>query len=62
MLKVFFSDGIDDPQLGLLKVSIDRAEYWDSAPTAIGRAFNLTKAYITKDPSSLGEHAKVTTR
>lgn len=59
VLKVFFPDGVDDPQLALLRVNVERAEYWDSAPTAIGRIFNLTKAYLTKDPSALGEHAKV---
>lgn len=59
VLKIFFPDGVDDPQLALLKVSVETAEYWDSAPTSIGRAFNLTKAYLTKDPSALGEHAKV---
>lgn len=59
VLKVFFPDGVDDPQLALLKVIVETAEYWDSAPTAIGRAYNLTKAYLTKDPSALGEHAKV---
>ena len=44
VLKIFFPDGIDDPQLALLKVTVETAEYWDSAPTSIGRAFNLTKA------------------
>lgn len=62
VLKVFFADGIDDPELALLKVSVEKAEYWDSAPTAIGRAYNLAKAYVTKDPGALGEHAKVAVR
>ncbi len=59
VLKIFFSGGIDDPELGLLKVTVDKAEYWDSAATSIGRAFDLGKAYITKDASKLGDHAKV---
>jgi general stress protein 26 len=62
VLKVFFADGVDDPELALLKVSVEKAEYWDSAPTSIGRAFNLAKAYLTKDPGALGEHAKVAVR
>jgi general stress protein 26 len=59
VLKVFFPDGIEDPDMGLLKVKVETGEYWDSAPTAIGRAFHLAAAYITKDPSKLGDHAKV---
>jgi general stress protein 26 len=59
VLKVFFSEGVEDSELALLKVTVEKAEYWDSAPTALGRAFNLAKAYLTKDPSALGEHAKV---
>lgn len=58
-LKVFFDGGVDDPDLGLIKVIVHKAEYWDSAPTAIGRAFNFAKAYVTKDSSALGDHAKL---
>ena len=57
--KVFFPHGKDDPDLALLKVEVQRAEYWDSAPTAIGRAYNFAKAYLTKDPKALGDHAAV---
>lgn len=59
VLKIFFGEGLDDPDLGLIKVSVESAEYWDSAPTSVGRAFNLAKAYVTKDPRKLGDHAKV---
>jgi general stress protein 26 len=59
VLKVFFPGGVDDPELALLKVTVETAEYWDSAPTAVGRAYNLAKAYVTKDPGALGDHAKV---
>ncbi len=59
VLKIFFPEGAEDPELALLKVSVDKAEYWDSAPTRIGRAFDLGKAFVTKDASKLGDHAKV---
>ena len=59
VLKIFFAQGLEDPDLGLIKVHVDKAEYWDSAPTSIGRAFNLARAYLTKDPSKVGEHAKL---
>ena len=57
--KVFFPKGLEDPELALLKVSVETAEYWDSASTALGRAFDFALAYISKDPSKLGDHAKV---
>jgi general stress protein 26 len=60
--KIFFPKGLEDPEIGLLKVTVERAEYWDSAPTAIGRAFDFAKAYVTKNPSALGDHAKVDMR
>ena len=57
--KIFFPQGLDDPELALLKISVTKAEYWDSSSTLIGRAIDFAKAYIKKDPSELGEHAKV---
>ena len=60
--KVFFPQGLEDPEIALLKVTVEKAEYWDSAPTAIGRAFNFAKAMLTKDASQMGEHAKVDMR
>ncbi|MDQ2711591.1 MAG: pyridoxamine 5'-phosphate oxidase family protein [Acidobacteriota bacterium] len=57
--KVFFSEGLEDPEISLLKVTVEKAEYWDSAPTAIGRAFNFAKAMLTKDASKMGDHGKV---
>lgn len=59
LYKTFFPDGLNDPNLALLKVSVDRAEYWDSASTALGRAFDFAKAYIKKNAGELGDHAKV---
>ena len=57
--KVFFPEGLDDPELALLKVNVRTAEYWDSAGTKLGRAFDFARAYLTKDAGKLGQHAKV---
>jgi general stress protein 26 len=59
IFKTFFPQGLEDPELALLKVNVRQAEYWDSASTSIGRAIDFAKAYIKKDASELGEHAKV---
>jgi general stress protein 26 len=60
--KVFFPKGTDDPELALLKITVEKAEYWDSASSLIGRAIDFARAYVSRDPSKLGEHAKVELR
>jgi len=57
--KIFFPQGLDDPEITLMKITVERAEYWDSSPTGLGRMFDFAKAYVTKDVSKLGEHKKV---
>ena len=57
--KIFFPQGLDDPEIALMKVSVQTAEYWDSAGSGVARLFNFARAYVTKDASKLGEHAKV---
>lgn len=59
VLKTFFPKGLDDPELSLLKVTVEKAEYWDAASSLIGRAINFARAYVSKDASKLGDHAKV---
>lgn len=57
--KAFFPKGLDDPELALLQVSVDTAEYWDSPGGPITRAFNFIKAAATHDRGAMGEHATV---
>jgi general stress protein 26 len=57
--KTFFPKGLEDPEIALLKISVHRAEYWDSPSSTIGRMFNFARAYLAKDASKLGDHAKV---
>lgn len=55
----FFPKGLDDPDLALLKVSVQTAEYWDAPGSPVSRAFNLVKAIAKSDPGQMGEHGKV---
>ena len=43
LYKTFFPKGLEDPELALLKVSVARAEYWDSPSNSIGRLSTLPK-------------------
>ena len=58
----WFPDGVNDPDLGLLEVTIDDAEYWDAPASKRERLFGLAKALSTGATDQLGEHAKVRPR
>lgn len=58
-LKIWFPNGPDDPNLALLKVSVERAEYWEAGSNAIGRAIDFAKALITGDERQLGKSEKL---
>lgn len=57
--KPWFPKGLDDPDLALLCVRPDKAEYWDGPGSSIGQLYGLTKAIATGDTEALGENAKL---
>lgn len=59
MLKAWFPDGKDDPNIALLKVDVDQAEYWDSPGSRMVVAFDYLKARLTGTRPQLGENKKV---
>lgn len=59
MLKAWFPKGLDDPELSLLRVEIDAAEYWDSPSSKVAQLIGFAKAIVTGTPYSGGEHEKV---
>ena len=42
--KAWFPQGLDDPNLALLRVDVEKAEYWDSPGSAIVHALGFAKA------------------
>ena len=58
-LSIWFKDGLDDPDLALLKVRVEQAEYWDSSSSKVVRLVGFVKALVTGDDSSLGENEKI---
>lgn len=59
-IKPWFPDGLDDPNLVLLKVRIDAAEYWKAPGTAVMRLYGLAKGIATGNTDALGENRKLT--
>ena len=57
--KAWFPKGKDDPELTLLKVHIDVAEYWSANDSKMVRFFQQATAAITGNPPKMGENEKI---
>ena len=53
---MWFPEGKDDPNIALLRVKIEKAEYWDSPSSPISYALNFVSALVTGDEPDNGEH------
>ena len=60
LLKAWFPDGLDDPALALLRVDVERAEYWDAPSSTVVHLVGFVKALVTGKTYEPGEHEKVT--
>ncbi len=60
ILKAWFPEGMDDPHLCLLKVSVEQAEYWDAPSSKIVQLFGMVKAIATGQEADYGENKKIT--
>lgn len=57
---VWFPEGLDDPHLSLIKLSIYNAEYWDSHTNKMLKIFSIAKAAIIGElPTDIGQHQKI---
>ncbi|QDK81191.1 pyridoxamine 5'-phosphate oxidase family protein [Spirosoma sp. KCTC 42546] len=57
--KAWFPEGKDDPELTLLKVHIDMAEYWSASDSRMIRFIQQANAAITGNPPKMGENEKI---
>jgi general stress protein 26 len=58
-LKAWFPEGLETPGLALLKVSAQRAEYWDGDRPLVQHLVNFAKALIKKEEADLGTNEKL---
>jgi general stress protein 26 len=58
-LKAWFPKGVEDPDIALLKVSVEQAEYWDSPSSAMAHLFGFVKAVATGQTYQPGENEKI---
>lgn len=60
--KIWFPKGKDDPEIALLKVNLEKAEYWDSSSSTVGYVMSFVSSLITGKQPDLGENKKVNLR
>jgi general stress protein 26 len=53
-LRGWFPKGSDDPNIALLKVTIDKGEYWDTPNSTLLRAYAYAKAVLTGERDQPG--------
>ena len=58
-LKAWFPEGIEDPELALLCVKVEKAEYWDAPNSRMVQLIGMAKAVLTGETYEPGENAKV---
>jgi general stress protein 26 len=57
--KMWFPEGKDDPEVALLRISLEKAEYWDSPSSTIGYALSFVSSLVTGKEPDMGENKKV---
>lgn len=58
-MRTWFPKGVDDPDLILIKVDGERAQYWDSPSSTVVYAYGYVKAALTGRQPDPGESGKV---
>jgi general stress protein 26 len=59
VVEAWFPDGADDPDVVLLRVDGDSAEYWDTPGGRVATVLSFAKAKATGKPASGGENETV---
>ena len=57
--KMWFPEGKDDPEIALLRISLEKAEYWDSSSSTVGYALSFVSSLVTGKQPEIEEHKKV---
>lgn len=59
-MKAWFPKGPEDPDLALLKVHVEKAEYWDTPSSTLVHIIGFVKATVTGTAYKPGENEKIT--
>lgn len=58
-LTAWFPKGVDEPDIALLRVTVESAEYWDAPSSVVAHAISLVKAAVTGKPADPADHKRV---
>ena len=58
-LRAWFPQGLDDPELALLCVRVNKAEYWDTPNSRMVQLVGFVKGVLTGEPYRPGDNEKV---
>jgi general stress protein 26 len=59
VLKAWFPEGLEDPNLCLLKIPVESAEYWDAPSSKLVQLFGMVKAIATGQEADYGENKRI---
>lgn len=59
ILKAWFPEGLEDPNICLLKVNVEQAEYWDASSSMLVQIAGFIKALATGTEADYGENKKL---
>lgn len=62
MYMAWFPQGKEDPEIRVMRVTVDTAEYWDAPSNAVVRNFQILLAAVTAGHVKVGENEAVTLR
>lgn len=57
-LRAWFPRGLDDPELGLMSIEVERAEYWDAPAGKVVVLFDMLRSLLTGKPINPAESAQ----
>ena len=59
IVKAWFPGGLEDPDLELVEVKINHAEYWNITESKMTQLLKMTTAAVTGTPPKMGEHREL---
>ena len=59
LYEAWLPHGLENPDLALLRVDVERAEYWDAPSATMAEIAGLLKVPATRGPSAAGENEKI---
>lgn len=60
MNEAWFPQGVNDPDLALVRVEVEQAEFWNVKESKLVQIFKIAKAALSDESPTLGTHGKLT--